>query len=218
MTLSPMPKLLVGLALVSSGLLLTACGSQTSHESSKAQLVAKSSSTSSSHRASHSASASSDDSIDDLGASSTSKASSTSTSSESAATSSADGDYKAPHGSTANKVTDKTIGVMVAFKEEPDWFKQYLADGTMAYGVHHSDDPSDDTDGYSYVTANGSLLSYLFYKVDGDQVTIKIPTDYDGSGETKTTTVSALKDDYYQTPSQRSEVNGAADLLKSSDY
>lgn len=117
-------------------------------------------------------------------------------------------------------VDDKTVGVMVALLAQPDWFKDGIDD--MYYGVHGQDgddDDSGDLNGYSYITANGDPTSFIHYKVNGNMVTYKqwIPGDSvaDGHMETKTVSLARLEKDYYVSQSQKDEVNGYANQLKS---
>lgn len=118
------------------------------------------------------------------------------------------------------QVTPQQLGTMVAFLQWPDWFKSNLSN--MSYGVC----PNNQTgllsavNGYNFVTANGDPTSYLYYKKDGDTVTIKY-IDPQGSQcvadagfATRTVSYHNLLQDYYQNQNQKDEVNGDASQLK----
>lgn len=113
--------------------------------------------------------------------------------------------------STTTAVDDKTVGVLVALLYSPDWFKEWVNQGEMTYGVASSD--SGDLEGYSYITAGGTASSYMYYKLDGDTVTYKY---YPSAVEsiTKTVSLAQLEKDYYVTQSQKDEVNGYVNKLK----
>lgn len=128
-------------------------------------------------------------------ATSSSKASQTSSSSRSATTT----------------VDDKTVGVLLALLYSPDWFKEWVNQGQMSYGVAGSDFGS--LQGYSYITAGVSGSSYLYYKLDGDTITYKYYASATDE-ETKTVSLSQLEKDYYVTQSQKDEVNGYVNKLK----
>lgn len=102
---------------------------------------------------------------------------------------------------------------MVALYAQPDWFKEGVSGGDMCYGT-------DSKTGFSYVTANGDPTSWVYFKRDGDVVTVKYvhPEENQSVAETPTTvkhiTVSGLKRDYYTNQSQQDEVNGYANQLR----
>lgn len=122
--------------------------------------------------------------------------------------------------STASEsnLSPQQLGTLVALYQDPDWFKEYLKDGFMYYGTE--DGSGKDIAGYNYVTANGDPTSYIYFKQNGDDVTIKqvIPKGDESVAEaslhTKHITVSRLLSDYYVNQSQKDEVNGYADQLK----
>ena len=114
---------------------------------------------------------------------------------------------------------------MVALLADPDWFKDGVNGGDMYYGGNAADyDLCKSLAGYSFVTANGDPTSYIYYKVNGDNVTYKqwIPSDNgvaDGHMETKSVSLFRLENDYYVNQDQKNEVNGYANQLKSeADY
>lgn len=121
--------------------------------------------------------------------------------------------------SNSNKLTTQQLGTLVALNKNPDWFKEYLNDGVMYYGTADSD-YSDGVRGYDYVTANGDPTSYIWFKRNGNDVTIKTvePQGDQSVAEapmvTKHVTVSGLLRDYYTNQSQKDEVNGYADQLQ----
>lgn len=119
---------------------------------------------------------------------------------------------------TTSSVNEKTVGVMVALLDNPNWFKEYIQEGELYYGVE-STNSDEELQGYNYITANGDPTSYIYYKIDGESVTYKqwIPSNSsvaDGHMETKVATVEQLESDYYSSQTQKSEVDGYANNLK----
>ena len=120
--------------------------------------------------------------------------------------------------SQSSSVDDKTVGVLVALLQNPNWFKEYLNSGDMHYGANS--DNSGEVNGYSYVTSNGDPESYIYFKRDGDNITIKQwttsgdETVAEGHFETKTISLKRLENDYYSNASKRAEVNGYVNKLK----
>ena len=117
----------------------------------------------------------------------------------------------------SHNLSTQQLGTLVALYREPDWFKDGISDGMMWYG--------NGSDGFSYVTANGDPTSWLYFKRNGNDVTIKYVDPKEGqsvaeaSTTTKHVTVSGLLRDYYTNQSQKDEVNGYANKLKpESDY
>lgn len=110
-------------------------------------------------------------------------------------------------------LTTQQLGTLVALYAQPDWFKQGVGSGDMYYGT-------DSKTGFSYVTANGDPTSWVYFKRDGNDVTVKYvhPEGDQSVAETPTTTkhitVSGLKRDYYTNQSQKDEVNGYANQLR----
>ena len=121
------------------------------------------------------------------------------------------------------QVTPQQLGTMVAFLQNPDWFKEYLKDGTMYYGTNNPKMVvgGDEVDGYDFVSANGDPTSYIYYKKDGDTVTIKDVEPHgsqcvaDTGFTTRTVSYHNLLQDYYQSQGQKGEVNNDASQLKS---
>lgn len=122
--------------------------------------------------------------------------------------------------STASEsnLSPQQLGTLVALYQDPDWFKSGVSDGFMYYGTE--DGTGKEIAGYNYVTANGDPTSFIYFKQNGDDVTIKqiVPKDdetvAEASFETKHITVSQLLSDYYVNQSQKDEVNGYANQLK----
>lgn len=120
--------------------------------------------------------------------------------------------------SNVTSVDDKTLGVLVSLLELPNWFKDSLASGTLSYGTNS--DYSNEVHGYSFITANGDPSSYIYYKLNGDQVTIKEwitegdEAEYQGHFKTTTVSLERLENDYYVTPAQKNEVQGYVNQLK----
>lgn len=126
--------------------------------------------------------------------------------------------------SNSSKLTTQQLGTLVAIYQNPDWFKEGIKDDTMYYGTYDGSE-SGDVSGYSYVTANGDPTSWIYFKQNGNDVTIKYVDVKDGetvaeaSMATKHVTVSGLLRDYYTNQSQKDEINGYANQLKpESDY
>lgn len=109
-------------------------------------------------------------------------------------------------------LTTQQLGTLVALYAQPDWFKAGVKSDAMYYGT--------DKSGYSFVTANGDPTSWVYFKQNGNDVTIKYvhPEGDETVAETPQTvkhlTVDRLKADYYTNQSQKNEVNGYADKLK----
>lgn len=122
---------------------------------------------------------------------------------------------KANEGST----DDKTVGVMAALLVDPDFFKDNVNDGSMYYG-NNGGDITKACDGYSFVTSDGDPTSYIYFKQNGNNVTIKqIDPEGDESVaeagfKTRTVSLDRLKTDYYNNSSKQSEVNGYVNKLK----
>lgn len=119
-----------------------------------------------------------------------------------------------------DNVSDQTVGVMVALLQWPDWFKEGIKSGDMYYGTDSDSDNSSEVNGYSCVTENGDPESYLYYKRDGDNVTIKYwttsgdETVAEGHFDTRTVSLKRLENDYYNNSSKKAEVDGYVSDLK----
>ncbi|MBD5091074.1 MAG: hypothetical protein HDT49_05135 [Lactobacillus sp.] len=122
--------------------------------------------------------------------------------------------------STANQsnLSPQQLGTLVALYQDPDWFKSGVSDGFMYYGTE--DGSGKEVAGYNFVTENGDPTSFIYFKQNGDDVTIKQVTPEgdesvaEASLHTKHITVSRLLSDYYVNQSQKDEVNGYANQLK----
>lgn len=129
-------------------------------------------------------------------------------------------DMRGKGSSTANSkdLLGQQLGVLVALYQSPDWFKEFISDGPLYYGT--SEEKQVGPNGYDYITGNGDPTSYIYFKRDGNDVTIKqvVPkgdqTVADASMETKHVTVSGLIRDYYTNQPQKDEVNGYVNKLK----
>ncbi|WP_373842820.1 DUF3642 domain-containing protein [Limosilactobacillus sp.] len=124
-------------------------------------------------------------------------------------------------GNSNTNLSTQQLGTLVALYAMPDWFKSGIDDG-LWYGTDHN---NDNRAGYSYVTANGDPTGWLYFKQNGNDVTIKYvhPEGDESVAETPTTTkhltIDRLISDYYVNQSQKNEVNGCANKLKpESDY
>ncbi len=123
-----------------------------------------------------------------------------------------------------SSVDDKTVGVMVSLLKAPDWFKEGVSGGDMSYGTANNGDFGKDVRGYSFITANGDPESYIYYKRNGDTVTIKQWTTTgdesvaEGHFETSTISLKQLEQDYYSNANKRTEVSGYVSKLKQYDY
>ena len=146
---------------------------------------------------------------------SSSKVASTSKSSETAS-SPQSSSSSAPEDTPVN---NETVGVMAALLANPNWFKEGVNNGAMYYGTDDSN-MGDDVKGFSYVTGNGDPTSYLYFKQDGNMVTIKQWTSEgadsvaDGHYKTINVHLSQLKKDYYVSSDQQAEVQGYVNKLK----
>ena len=150
--------------------------------------------------------------------SSTSSSQSSVTAQQSSSSNKAQEQSRSTSTASESNLSPQQLGTLVALYQDPDWFKEYLKDGFMYYGTE--DGSGKDIAGYNYVTANGDPTSYIYFKQNGDDVTIKqvIPEGDESVAEaslhTKHITVSRLLSDYYVNQSQKDEVNGYADQLK----
>lgn len=141
------------------------------------------------------------------------------------ASSVSDSSAKASSTATPTKVDDKTAGILLLLLVEPNWMKQYIGSDFFCYGPAGENPGGSETAGYSYITANGDPSSFVYYKIDGDNVTYKmwVPSASGdvagGHFETKTVSLTTLENDYYVTQSQKNEVNGYVHQLnREADY
>lgn len=117
-----------------------------------------------------------------------------------------------------SKEDPKLIGVFIGLLKDGDWFKGNLKDGHMYF----SDDSGyGKTKGYDCITTGGDPQSYYWFKQNGNDITVKYndPNHSPAEGIYKTEhyTVDRLESDYYVNSSQKDEVNGYVDALKSLD-
>ena len=68
-------------------------------------------------------------------------------------------------------LTTQQLGTLVALLKNPDWFKAGVQNGEMYYGTHYGYGEVAD---YQYVTTQGDLTSYIWFKRKGNDVTIKM--------------------------------------------
>lgn len=114
-------------------------------------------------------------------------------------------------------LTTQQLGTLVALLKNPDWFKAGVQNGEMYYGTHYGYGKVAD---YQYVTTQGDLTSYIWFKRKGNDVTIKMigsteNQNVTGAPMTTThTTVTNLINNYYTSEDQQDEVNAYADQLK----
>ena len=114
-------------------------------------------------------------------------------------------------------LTTQQLGTLVALLKNPDWFKAGVQNGEMYYGTHYGYGEVAD---YQYVTTQGDLTSYIWFKRKGNDVTIKMigsteNQNVTGAPMTTThTTVTNLINNYYTSEDQQDEVNAYADQLK----
>ena len=180
-------KILSGTIVLLSCGLLAGCGSSKS-TSSSASSSESTTQTSTQKRSSTSKKSSS--------------AKSTSSSEASQSTSSiSDSSTKTSSTATPAKVDDKTAGILLLLLVEPNWMKQYVGSDFFCYSPAGENPGGSDTAGYSYITANGDPSSFVYYKVDGENVTYKmwVPNASGdvagGHFETKTVSLTTLEND-----------------------
>lgn len=119
---------------------------------------------------------------------------------------------------SSQNLTTQQLGTLVALYKAPDWFKRGI-DGGLYY-EDSADSDFGDLQGYSYITANGDPTSFIYFKRNGNDVTVKTvePQGDQSVAEapivTKHITVSGLIRDYYTSQGQKDEVNGYANKLK----
>lgn len=117
----------------------------------------------------------------------------------------------------ADGLTTQQLGILAAMNQQPSWFEPAITAGKVYYG---EDYPEGEVAGYQFITANGGLSTYLWFKRDGDQVTIKMvaPESEIDQGEvrlqTRKITVDQLLRNYYTDRSQRESVNRYAGQLQ----
>lgn len=117
-----------------------------------------------------------------------------------------------------SKEDPKLIGVFIGLLKDGDWFKGNLKDGHMYF----SDDSGyGKTKGYDCITTGGDPQSYYWFKQNGNDITVKYNdpnySPAEGIYKTEHYTVDRLESDYYVNSSQKDEVNGYVDALKSLD-
>lgn len=117
-------------------------------------------------------------------------------------------------------VDDKTTGVMAALFVNSNWFKSTIKNNKMYYGIANTQDYNKDVEGYSFITPMGDPTSYIYYKKDGNNVTIKQwqPGEdgivADGYFKTTKVTLSQLENKYYTSQAQKSKVQSYVNKLQ----
>ncbi|UQS86889.1 hypothetical protein MOO44_08500 [Nicoliella spurrieriana] len=153
---------------------------------------------------------------------SSSASSSVTTSSSAASSSATNGSSTASSASVSkntSNLSDKQIGVMAVFLAFPDLIKGsdpvYYMPASQNVGKNALEK------GYSYITdMSTDQLGYVFYQVNGSNVTIKnwvsgAKDVADGHFKVETVTIDRLVNDYYVNQGQKDEVNGDVAKLKS---
>lgn len=189
-------KTLTGAIIAASALTLGACGNhvakKTSDSTPKTEKTAKSNTTS----------------LPDASSSVESSVMSSVATTQSSATASSDSNTNNNQAQGDPNVTPQQLGTMVCFLQAPDVFKQNLNDCVMG----------QDDQGFYYVDWNpngGGDEHRMFYKRNGDQVTIKWHEGGAfGSDKTRVVSYHNLLQDYYQNANQKNEVNSDAAQIK----
>lgn len=120
--------------------------------------------------------------------------------------------------SITTEVTDKQLGTMIGFLIYPDWYKDNLSRNDMYYGTVSRDDGSNrygGLKGYSYISAHGDGASFVYYKRNGNTITVKY-SDAGATGAVHTREISYdnLLKEFYQNQNQKDEVNTDADKMQ----
>lgn len=107
------------------------------------------------------------------------------------------------------KFTDQQIGVLAGLAISPEWLKQNIAANQLVYGiVKPSDTVPAGVDDYSYlVAADDQDGTVIFFKAEGQTVIIKYTSQRNTKLKAKALTLSQLKKEFYQTRSQKREVD-----------
>lgn len=107
------------------------------------------------------------------------------------------------------KFTDQQIGILAGLATSPEWLKQNIAGNQLVYGIVKPSDtvPAGVAD-YSYlVAADDQDGTVIFFKEEGQTVIIKYTSQRNTKLKTKDLTLSQLKKEFYQTRSQKREVD-----------
>ena len=107
------------------------------------------------------------------------------------------------------KFTDQQIGVLAGLATAPEWLKQNIAANQLVYGVvKPSDTVPAGVDDYSYlVAADNQDGTVIFFKEEGQNVIIKYTSQQKTKLKTKELTLAQLSKEFYQTVSQKKQVD-----------
>lgn len=131
-----------------------------------------------------------------------------------------DSQSKTPEESSKSStiVDNKTAGVLAAIFKLPEWFKQNFSTGYMYYYPKVGNDYGEEVANYSLLSSEGDPTGQLFFKVEGDNITMKnwVPGNQgvaDGHYVTQTVTLARLENDYYSNQAQKEEINNYVNNL-----
>ena len=98
---------------------------------------------------------------------------------------------------------------MAGLAISPDWLKQNIAANQLVYGiVKPSDTVPAGVNDYSYlVAADDQDGTAIFFKVEGQTVIIKYTSQRNAKLKTKDLTLAQLRKEFYQTRSQKKQVD-----------
>lgn len=120
-------------------------------------------------------------------------------------------------GSATPAVDNRTVGLMLWMQLSTDYFKEYIADGTLYYQASDSSGVAE-TQGYSVVDTHGDPMGYVYYKVNGNKVTYKRWTAGEnvaaGHFVTQTIPISQLISQYDATAAQQADMQRYLSQLK----
>ena len=107
------------------------------------------------------------------------------------------------------KFTDQQIGILAGLATSPEWLKQNIAENQLIYGiVKPSDTVPAGVEDYSYlVAADDQDGTVIFFKEEGQTVTIKYTSQRNEKLKIKDLTLSQLRKEFYQTRLQKRQVD-----------
>lgn len=107
------------------------------------------------------------------------------------------------------KFTDQQIGVLAGLAISPEWLKQNIAANQLVYGiVKPSDTVPAGVNDYSYLVATDDQDgTEIFFKAEGQTVIIKYTSQRNAKLKTKDLTLTQLRKEFYQTKSQKKQVD-----------
>ncbi|MCD7112994.1 Lreu_0056 family protein [Limosilactobacillus agrestis] len=114
------------------------------------------------------------------------------------------------------KFTDQQIGILAGLATAPEWLKQNIAANQLVYGiVKPSDTVPAGVDDYSYlVAADNQDGTVIFFKEEGQNVIIKYTSQQKTKLKTKELTLAQLSKEFYQTVSQKKQVDDDVAALR----